>query len=96
MSNPNRLAQETSPYLLQHSKNPVDWYPWGPEALQKALNDAQAAVNKLRNPLDDASFEVSNIQKIVNSVQANYDIDSSLAIEANRMASLNKPLETTN
>ncbi len=39
MSNPNRLAQETSPYLLQHSKNPVDWYPWGPEALQKALND---------------------------------------------------------
>jgi uncharacterized protein YyaL (SSP411 family) len=33
---PNRLAQETSPYLLQHSENPVDWYPWGPEALQRA------------------------------------------------------------
>ncbi|MGA8745129.1 MAG: thioredoxin domain-containing protein [Solirubrobacterales bacterium] len=32
----NRLAQETSPYLLQHSDNPVDWYPWGPEALQRA------------------------------------------------------------
>jgi uncharacterized protein len=30
----NRLAQETSPYLLQHSENPVDWYPWGPEALE--------------------------------------------------------------
>ena len=29
----NRLAQETSPYLLQHAHNPVDWYPWGPEAL---------------------------------------------------------------
>ena len=29
----NRLAQETSPYLLQHAYNPVDWYPWGPEAL---------------------------------------------------------------
>ena len=29
----NRLAQETSPYLLQHSDNPVDWYPWGEEAL---------------------------------------------------------------
>jgi uncharacterized protein len=33
---PNRLAQETSPYLLQHAHNPVDWYPWGEEALQRA------------------------------------------------------------
>ncbi len=32
----NRLAQETSPYLLQHAHNPVDWYPWGAEALQRA------------------------------------------------------------
>jgi len=33
---PNRLAGETSPYLLQHAHNPVDWYPWGPEALATA------------------------------------------------------------
>jgi uncharacterized protein YyaL (SSP411 family) len=33
---PNRLAQETSPYLLQHRDNPVDWYPWGTEALERA------------------------------------------------------------
>jgi len=32
----NRLAAETSPYLLQHAHNPVDWYPWGPEALARA------------------------------------------------------------
>ena len=32
----NRLASETSPYLLQHAHNPVDWHPWGPEALQRA------------------------------------------------------------
>ncbi len=32
----NRLAAETSPYLLQHADNPVDWYPWGPEALARA------------------------------------------------------------
>ncbi|HEV8377091.1 MAG TPA: thioredoxin domain-containing protein, partial [Candidatus Polarisedimenticolia bacterium] len=32
----NRLARETSPYLLQHSRNPVDWYPWGEEALSRA------------------------------------------------------------
>lgn len=37
---PNRLAQESSPYLLQHANNPVDWYPWGDEALSaaRALN----------------------------------------------------------
>ncbi|HRC25071.1 MAG TPA: thioredoxin domain-containing protein, partial [Nitrospira sp.] len=40
---PNRLIQQTSPYLLQHAYNPVDWYPWGPEAL------AQAA--KLNRPI---------------------------------------------
>src|SRR5213595_753532 len=32
----NRLARETSPYLLQHARNPVDWYPWGEEAFAKA------------------------------------------------------------
>ncbi len=35
----NRLAQETSPYLLLHAHNPVDWYPWGPEALEKARRE---------------------------------------------------------
>ena len=36
---PNRLAQETSPYLLQHRDNPVDWYPWGPEALERSRGE---------------------------------------------------------
>ena len=35
----NRLADETSPYLLQHKNNPVDWYPWGEEALEKARQE---------------------------------------------------------
>ncbi len=35
----NRLAGETSPYLLQHADNPVDWYPWGEEALEKAKRE---------------------------------------------------------
>lgn len=35
----NRLAGETSPYLLLHAHNPVDWYPWGPEALAKAKKE---------------------------------------------------------
>lgn len=37
----NRLAQETSPYLLQHCHNPVDWYPWGEEALQRARQEGK-------------------------------------------------------
>jgi len=35
----NRLADATSPYLLQHAHNPVDWYPWGPEALERAKKE---------------------------------------------------------
>jgi uncharacterized protein len=35
----NRLAEETSPYLLQHADNPVDWYPWGEEALTRARDE---------------------------------------------------------
>jgi len=37
----NRLANESSPYLLQHANNPVDWYPWGDEALQRAKAEAK-------------------------------------------------------
>jgi hypothetical protein len=39
MAMPNRLAGETSPYLLQHKDNPVDWYPWGEEALSRARSE---------------------------------------------------------
>ena len=37
----NRLARESSPYLLQHAHNPVDWYPWGPEAFEKAKKERE-------------------------------------------------------
>jgi uncharacterized protein YyaL (SSP411 family) len=38
---PNRLAREASPYLLQHAHNPVDWFPWGPEAFAKAKKEGK-------------------------------------------------------
>ena len=38
---PNGLIGETSPYLLLHAHNPVDWYPWGPEALEKARKEGK-------------------------------------------------------
>ncbi|HEU6438953.1 MAG TPA: DUF255 domain-containing protein [Terriglobales bacterium] len=39
----NRLAAETGPYLLQHAHNPVDWYPWGPEAVGGAIGATSGA-----------------------------------------------------
>src|SRR3712207_3069912 len=39
MKKANRLLHESSPYLLQHAHNPVDWYPWGQEALAKARQE---------------------------------------------------------
>jgi hypothetical protein len=38
-STPNRLISEKSPYLLQHAYNPVDWFPWGQEAFDKAKSE---------------------------------------------------------
>jgi uncharacterized protein YyaL (SSP411 family) len=35
----NHLIKESSPYLLQHANNPVDWYPWGDEAFEKAQKE---------------------------------------------------------
>ena len=48
----NRLADETSPYLLLHAHNPVDWYPWGEEALTKAGRPASDpdSVSELSSP----------------------------------------------
>jgi uncharacterized protein YyaL (SSP411 family) len=38
---PNRLINEKSPYLLQHAYNPIQWYPWGNEALNKAKDEGK-------------------------------------------------------
>ena len=44
----NRLANASSPYLKEHADNPVDWYEWGAEALEKAKKRKQTAVHKYR------------------------------------------------
>ena len=57
----NRLANESSPYLLQHADNPVDWFPWGEEALElatkhgfgKEIISAQAILDKIRAELGE-------------------------------------------
>lgn len=44
----NHLTDETSPYLLQHAENPVDWYPWGKEALDRAKTRRPPSSDKYR------------------------------------------------
>ena len=49
----NRLQYETSPYLLQHAHNPVDWYPWGEEAFEKAgIKDGEFNIAKASEMAD--------------------------------------------
>ena len=44
----NKLINETSPYLLQHAENPVNWYPWSEEAFQKAKEAFRLLKNSLK------------------------------------------------
>ncbi|MBD1397834.1 thioredoxin domain-containing protein [Pontibacter sp. JH31] len=70
---PNRLIQESSPYLLQHAHNPVDWYPWGDEALQKAKQEDKPILVSIGyaachwcHVMEHQSFENDKIAKVMN------------------------------
>ena len=69
----NRLSNETSPYLLQHAHNPVDWYPWGPEALQKAETENKPILVSIGysachwcHVMERESFENEQIAQVMN------------------------------
>ena len=69
----NRLVHEISPYLLQHAQNPVDWYPWGEEALKKAKKEDRPiflsvgyAACHWCHVMEHESFENPEIAKIMN------------------------------
>ena len=69
----NRLAQETSPYLLQHAHNPVDWYPWGEEAFAKARAEGKPVFLSIGysachwcHVMERESFENEEIAAILN------------------------------
>lgn len=78
----NRLAQETSPYLLQHKSNPVDWWPWGPEALREAkrgnkpilLSIGYAACHWC-HVMAHESFEDENVAAVMNELFVNIKVD---------------------
>ncbi|MDQ3717828.1 MAG: thioredoxin domain-containing protein [Thermoproteota archaeon] len=78
----NRLAQETSPYLLQHAHNPVDWYPWGVEALQKAKDTDKPIFLSIGysachwcHVMAHESFEDDEVAKIMNENFINIKVD---------------------
>ncbi len=69
----NRLAHETSTYLLQHAHNPVDWYPWGPEALSRAVKEERPILLSIGyaachwcHVMEHESFEDEATAKIMN------------------------------
>ena len=71
---PNRLATETSPYLLQHAENPVDWYPWGDEALERAKTEDKPILLSIGysschwcHVMAHESFENEQIARIMNA-----------------------------
>lgn len=79
---PNRLAKETSPYLQQHKDNPVDWYPWGEEALEKARQENKPILLSVGysachwcHVMAHESFENEEIAKIMNTQYVNIKID---------------------
>ena len=78
----NRLKNETSPYLLQHASNPVDWYPWGSEALQKAEEENKPIFLSIGysachwcHVMAHESFENEEIVKIMNEKFVNIKVD---------------------
>jgi uncharacterized protein YyaL (SSP411 family) len=71
--NANHLATESSPYLLQHQYNPVDWYPWGPEALEKAKSEDKPILVSIGysachwcHVMERESFESEALAKLMN------------------------------
>ncbi|MDF3076356.1 MAG: thioredoxin protein [Sphingobacteriaceae bacterium] len=70
---PNKLINETSPYLQQHAHNPVNWYPWGPEALGKAKEENKLILVSIGysachwcHVMEHESFEDEEVAKIMN------------------------------
>ncbi|RDC61546.1 thioredoxin domain-containing protein [Adhaeribacter pallidiroseus] len=73
MKKANRLLHESSPYLLQHAYNPVDWYPWGEEALQKARSEQKPIIVSIGyaachwcHVMEHQSFEHEGIAQLMN------------------------------
>lgn len=75
MKHQNRLANEKSPYLLQHADNPVDWYPWGDEAFEKARKEDKPILLSIGystchwcHVMEHESFEDEQVASLINEI----------------------------
>src|SRR3990167_5667802 len=78
----NRLAREKSPYLLQHAHNPVDWYPWGPEAFEKSKKENKPILLSIGysnchwcHVMEKESFEDPKTAEIMNTHYVSIKVD---------------------
>ena len=78
----NRLAHETSPYLQQHAGNPVDWHPWGPEALERARSEGKPILLSIGysachwcHVMAHESFEDPRVAAVMNRLFVNVKVD---------------------
>jgi len=78
----NRLIHEKSPYLLQHAHNPVDWYPWGEEAFEKARQEGKPIFLSIGystchwcHVMERESFENEEIAALMNDLYVNIKVD---------------------
>jgi uncharacterized protein YyaL (SSP411 family) len=79
---PNRLANETSPYLQQHADNPVDWHPWGEEALERARREDKPILLSVGysachwcHVMAHESFEDAGVAAVMNRLFVNVKVD---------------------
>ncbi len=79
---PNRLAREQSPYLLQHANNPVDWYPWGPEAFDAARAAGKPIFLSIGyatchwcHVMERESFESVGVARVLNDLFVSIKVD---------------------
>ena len=78
----NRLAGSKSPYLLQHADNPVDWYPWGPEAFARARKEDKPIFLSIGyatchwcHVMEHESFENPGVAALMNAAFINIKVD---------------------
>ena len=96
---PNRLAAEKSPYLLQHAHNPVDWFPWGEEAFEKARAENKPILVSIGystchwcHVMERESYEDPAIAALMNQYLVNIKVSSSaLTVELSDGRSVSAP-----
>jgi len=92
MSTPNRLVHEKSPYLLQHAYNPVDWFPWGEEAFEKARRENRPIFLSVGystchwcHVMERESFENEEIAQVLNQNFVSIKVDREERPDVDRM-----------